>query len=236
MVIFELLGRFAHFRKFYTNSSSLSYSIPPRTTIQGMIAALLGYGRDSYYELLDVDNLHIAIRKVGRTRKIMQSVNYMKVTSPGDLNRPKEHTQIPFEIISGEDNIRYRIYVTHEEETIGENIYRRVSENRPVFPLYFGSAPFSCHIEYIDKMEWAWNESDRYEPISTVLQSDKIRKVDIANLEGNLIKERMPRDFGENRIIKEVTTYIYDEKGGSIPAKIDGRYAKLANGENILFL
>ncbi|KPA09783.1 CRISPR-associated protein Cas5 domain protein, partial [Candidatus Magnetomorum sp. HK-1] len=34
---FRLNGRFAHFRKFYTNSSSLSYFVPPRTAIIGML-------------------------------------------------------------------------------------------------------------------------------------------------------------------------------------------------------
>lgn len=65
IIIFELWGKFAHFRKFYTNSSSLSYSVPPRTTIEGIIAAILGYERDSYYEKFNPDNLYVAVRKVG---------------------------------------------------------------------------------------------------------------------------------------------------------------------------
>lgn len=81
MIIFDLYGRFAHFRKFYTNSSSLSYSVPPRTTIEGIIAALLGYERDSYYDLLDVDKLNVAVRKIGESRKVMQSLNYIKADS-----------------------------------------------------------------------------------------------------------------------------------------------------------
>ena len=44
-VIFDIEGKFAHFRKIYTNSSSLSYLVPPRTTVQGIIAAMLGYER-----------------------------------------------------------------------------------------------------------------------------------------------------------------------------------------------
>ena len=236
MIIFELWGKFAHFRKFYTNSSSLSYSVPPRTTIEGIIAALLGYDRDSYYELLNADNLHVAVKKMGRSRKIMQSINYMKATSSGELNSPKEHTQIPFELLVGDNNIRYRFYVTHEDEEVLEVIYERISRNRPVFPLYFGSAPFSCYIDYIDKLEWEWSQSDEYESISTVINNDKIQEIDIKNSRGYLIKERMPRDFNQDRVIKEVTTYIYEEEGKLLRAKIDGKYVKLSNGENIVFL
>ncbi|SHD77701.1 type I-B CRISPR-associated protein Cas5b [Schnuerera ultunensis] len=236
IVIFELWGKFAHFRKFYTNSSSLSYSVPPRTTIEGIIAALLGYERDSYYEILDAANLHVAVRKMGRTRKVMQSINYMKATSSGELNSPKEHTQIPFELLVGYNNIRYRFYITHEDKEILDEISKRIMKNRPVFPLYFGSAPFSCYIDFIDKLEWIWNESNEYVPISTVLNNDKIQDIDINNMEGYLIKERMPRDFGEDRTIEEVTTYIYEDEGKFLKAKIDGKYARLSNGENIVFL
>ncbi|MEY8304157.1 type I-B CRISPR-associated protein Cas5b [Anaerosalibacter bizertensis] len=236
MVIFDLWGKFAHFRKFYTNSSSLSYSVPPRTTIEGLIAAILGYERDSYYELLNANNMHVAVRKMGKTRKVMQSVNYMKATSSGEINSPKDHTQIPFELLMGDNNIRYRFYITHEDKKVLATIEERISENRPVFPLYFGSAPFGCYIDYIDILEWSWDESNKYETIYTVINNDKIQEIDIKNIEGYLIKERMPRDFGEGRIIKEVTTYIYEEEGKPLRAKIDGKYAKLSNGESIVFL
>jgi len=236
MIIFELWGKFAHFRKFYTNSSSLSYSVPPRTTIEGIIAAILGYKRDSYYEKLNADNLYIAVRKMGNTRKIVQSLNYVKATSTGELNWPKEHTQIPFELVVGEGNVGYRFYVTHRDKNIRELIHARVSNNNPVYPPYFGSAPFSCFINYVGAEEWVWDESDEYKTVHTVLNSEKIKELDLKNVERNLIRERMPRDFGKDRVIKEVTTYIYDETGKPLRVKINNKYAKLSNGENIVFL
>ena len=236
MVIFDLWGKFAHFRKFYTNSSSLSYSIPPRTTIEGMIGALLGYERDSYYKILNSDNLHLAIKKLGKTRKIMQSLNYIKATSSGELISPKSHTQIPFELIAGDENIRYRFYVVHEDEKIMSEIIERISKNRPVYPLCFGRAPFSCYINYIDEVEFNLDKSNEYEVVCTVIKSDKIEQINIEKIEGSLIKERMPRDFKENRIIEDVTTYIYEAEGKPLEVKINGEYIKLSNGENIVFL
>ncbi|SHI17190.1 type I-B CRISPR-associated protein Cas5b [Sporanaerobacter acetigenes] len=236
MIIFDLYGRFAHFRKFYTNSSSLSYSVPPRTTIEGIIAALLGYERDSYYDLLDVDKLNVAVRKIGESRKVMQSLNYIKADSPGKLNFPKEHTQIPFEILTADKNIRYRLYVNHENVDVLKEIEERTMQNRPVFPLYFGSAPFSCYIEYVDKAEWNWSTSDQYKIISSVINSEKVEEIDIESVEGSLLKERMPRSFGENRTIKEVTTYVYEESGQPLKVKFSEKYCELSNGENIIFL
>ncbi|MBC7076121.1 MAG: CRISPR-associated protein Cas5, partial [Syntrophomonadaceae bacterium] len=74
VLIFDIKGRFAHFRKIYTNSSSLSYTLPPRTTVMGMIAAILGRERDTYYEEFNSQNMDIAVQKINPTRKIMQSL------------------------------------------------------------------------------------------------------------------------------------------------------------------
>jgi len=236
IIVFDVYGKFAHFRKFYTNSSSLTYSVPPRTTIEGMIAGILGYERDSYYDVLAADRLNIAVKKMGPTRKIMQSLNYIKADSPGKLNYPTEHTQIPFEILTGDKNVRYRIYLHHIEEKLHHKIKERIINNRPVFPLYFGCAPFSCYMEFVGEYEGEWSSSSEYTAITTVIDTSKISKINIQNIEGAFMKERMARDFGNNRTIKEVCSYIYEQDGKSLDVIVDGEYCSISNGENILFL
>lgn len=236
LIVFELWGKFAHFRKFYTNSSSLSYSIPPRTTAGGILAAILGLERDSYYEEFNSENLFIGVRKLTSTRKIMQSLNYIRATTGGELNYPKSHTQIPFELVMGDNNVGYRFYVTHKDEKIRQDINRRLSNNKPVYPPYFGSATFNCSINYIGQYGWEWTESNQYKDFYTAIDSNRIDRLDLTSTEGRLIKERMPKDFGKDRIIKDVTTYIYNEDGKAIRAKFLGEYARLDNGENITFM
>jgi len=236
MVIFDLWGKFAHFRKFYTNSSSLTYSVPPRTTVEGMIAALLGYERDTYYEKLNAENLYVAVRKMSKTKKIMQSVNYIKATTTSELHFPKQHTQVPFELLVGDSKIRYRFYIIHKDENIFKEIKERLFDKTPVFPLYFGSAPFSCYIDYVGEVNWDWVISDEFQDIYSVMPSHKIKEIDIKNIKGYLLKERMPRDFAIDRTIKEVTTYVYEDMGQPLKVKINGEFVKLSNGENIVFM
>ena len=61
VLIFDLSGKMAHFRKYYTNSSSLTYYFPPRTVIIGLIAGLIGKERDSYYEIFSKDKAYVGI-------------------------------------------------------------------------------------------------------------------------------------------------------------------------------
>jgi CRISPR-associated protein, Cas5h family len=78
ILIFDLVGMFAHFRKFYTNSSSLSYAFPPRTVITGLLAGILGYERDKYYEEFSSENCSVGLAIKNPIRKLVQTVNYIR--------------------------------------------------------------------------------------------------------------------------------------------------------------
>ncbi|MFQ6061523.1 MAG: CRISPR-associated protein Cas5, partial [Thermoplasmata archaeon] len=78
MLIFDIRGRMAHFRKFYTNSSSLSYDFPPRTVICGLIAGILGMPKDSYYEDFSLNRCRIGVAIGSPLRKIVQTVNFIR--------------------------------------------------------------------------------------------------------------------------------------------------------------
>lgn len=236
VIVFDIYGKFAHFRKFYTNSSSLTYGVPPRTTITGIIAAILGLERDSYYDKFSSSRLKLAVRKLTATRKLLQTLNYMKATSMSELANPKDHTQVPFEILTGEDNIGFRIYLTYDDVNLLNEIETRIISNRLVFPPYLGSANFGCTISYKDTLDAMFMENKNYISINTVIRSDSIEEIDILSYSGRLIKERMPVDFYKDRIIKEVTTYIYDDEGKSIDVKIKNKLVKLSNGEHITFM
>lgn len=244
ILIFDIKGYAAHFRKFYTNSSSLSYSVPPRTTISGIIAAILGLKRDTYYDDLNAENVDIAIRKNNKTRKLLQSVNYMKITSNKHFEFPENHTQIPFEIILGEEGcISYRIYFsTHNQEIMNE-LEKRLQKKKYYYSPSLGSLPFNCSIDYIGKVEGEVKE-DKETFISSVIPASKIadrgiKIEDIDEEEVIIVKERMCRDFKKQREIKSVESYIYDENANKLPVKLKNNYIRLKYSdieENILFM
>ena len=112
ILAFDLTGPMAHFRKYFTNSSSLSYEFPPRTTVIGIVAGILGLERDSYYEDFGMRKCRIAVKIKEPTRSIQRTVNYISVKNVNELNGSAGHTQIPLEIVLPKDinkDIRYKI-------------------------------------------------------------------------------------------------------------------------------
>jgi len=94
VLTFELCGKIAHFRKFYSNASSLSYTIPPRTTILGIIASILELPRDSYYSSeteYNIDDLLIGVGVNNSFKKVFQKMNYLLIKDvPKTDKLPKE--------------------------------------------------------------------------------------------------------------------------------------------------
>lgn len=235
-IAFDIWGRFAHFRKFYTNSSSLTYGIPPRTTVAGLVAAILGYERDSYYEKFNTDNFMVAVEKLSRTKKILQTLNYTRATSIRELILAKDHTQVPFEVLSGSDNVKFRIYINHKDDLISDEIERRLKNKLFIYPPYLGSASFGCNIEYLGTFGFEEVEIKDYISIDSVIKTDDIEDIRIESYKGKLIKERMPADFSKGRKINRVNSYIYDDMGKGLEVKFNDKIIRLSNDKYITIM
>lgn len=240
VLVFDISGRMAHFRKFYTNSSSLSYSIPPRTTLEGLIAAILGLERDSYYDDMSSDKLNIGVKLLQPIKRIMQSLNYRKATGSKALITPEGPTQIPFEILTSDNGVSYRIYVSCKDESIMKELERRIREHKYVYPPYLGAAPFNCRIEYVGLFHAQEVELEDFCEISTVVSQMCIadRGIRLEDEEISLIKEKMPRDFEPERRVKKAEGYIFEQNGKPLSIKVKKGLFKLDNDEKeyIMFL
>jgi CRISPR-associated protein Cas5h len=241
-VVFDIEGRFAHFRKFYTNSSSLSYSLPPRTTVEGLIASFLGYERDSYYVKMSSEKLHIAVKKNLPTRSITQTLNYIKAISVSKINAPDEHTQIPFEVITGCDDeykVSYRVYAASDEDYMDE-LQDRLVQNKFVYPPSLGTVFFQGSVENVRLCEIFPEEKDGYVKISSAISAEEIEEIKFG--EYQLVKERMPRDFGTDRQVKKSGSYIFDQRGKKLEVKLKGGFYsvricdEIDEKENIVFM
>ena len=68
LLVFEIEGVFAHFRKGYTTTSPLTYDFPPRTVLIGMLGAMLGFDEDTYVENFPLEKCRVGIRILNDTR------------------------------------------------------------------------------------------------------------------------------------------------------------------------
>lgn len=232
VLIFDVRGPMAHFRKYYTNSSSLSYLFPPRTVVTGLIAGLLGlpseiYAKEDeepYYERFDCDRSLVAVSVRTKVKRLMQMVNYSFTKTDGKIVDFSKHTQIPLEILLPEEgnDITYRVYFYHENENHkGDKIYdelkQRLEEQRFVFPPYMGITEFLASIEYID--EGTVSKNPKQEVVNSVC---KLKEVELDFSGDNLqyLTEKMPTGFLNDRTPKQAEEYVLEVKGGVMKVKL----------------
>ena len=203
LLIFDIMGPFAHFRKYYTNASSLSYGIPPRTVIAGIIAGILGIERDNYYDIFAVHNTKIAVSLRSGFRRMMQKINYYNI----EMKNKSLRYQVPVEILVPQDKdgeVKYRIYFYNE--TYLDSLYQRLRDKRYFFNPYLGLSEFLADIDLVDYTGEGGSRTsiepvipgEHEIPVSTCFKKNCVKEFKFKNTgETDLqyMVERMPVNF-----------------------------------------
>jgi CRISPR-associated protein Cas5h len=161
ILCFKISGRFAHFRKFYTNASSLSYLIPPRTVMIGMLGSILKLPRDSYYDLFNEDDCKIsaAISPTAVIKKTTQSINmlhldyYKKFLVSGKTGFKSMHSPCKVELlISTPGNfIEYLAFVAVPSgSSFFPELEKKLKQQDRGFGIYLGQRPFRAYAQYLE--------------------------------------------------------------------------------------
>lgn len=80
---FSISGPWGHFRRIDGNTVKTTYRIIPRTTVAGIIAAMMGLDRDSYYDLFEAESSAIAIQPTSVVRTMNLPVNNLTTSKEG---------------------------------------------------------------------------------------------------------------------------------------------------------
>ena len=255
IISFDIEGKFAHFRKFSGNNTALSYSIPPRTTIIGILAAMVGEEKDSYYEKYNNENLKVGIRTLCDLKKSFHRLNFLKVTSREDFSGKNGRVQTPFEVVSGydlrSDNVVYRIYLASGSDPSLFNEVRACLEtNNRKYALNLGTANFSAFVSRVNFISGAQKKeaNDDWLEIHSACNSDQVSEIkfpDNAAFKFNHIEEElMPADFVANndREVYRMNRVLFTTTQFPINAKLTGTYYEIPKDddtsiiENIQFL
>lgn len=220
VAVFDLTGPVAHFRKYYTNSSSLTYGFPPRTVLMGIIAAVLGMERDSYYKPLDRGRFGVAVKVP--ERRLMQTVNYTR-TKKEDLGVIRKcglvpGTQIPLELLLPEGahpRLRFRVFFNHPDRELLAETARRLQERRSYYPLYLGLTECPAMFEFRGLFKpGECRRLPRGTPVSltSVLNTALLQKLVLnGSAPGRIFRERAPHSFGEGRRLRPPASLLYTQ-------------------------
>ncbi|MHA1126611.1 MAG: type I-B CRISPR-associated protein Cas5b [Candidatus Heimdallarchaeota archaeon] len=202
-VVFELSGKYAHFKVPESTRGNFTFPFPPRTALMGLIAGILGIQRNSYWqENLPFYSAKIAVEILSTVVKNSLKVNYTQTKTttslrklgvpitlliPKDPGNPKSRgfiSQFKLDLLK---DVHYRIYVSINNEELHKQLEKRLQEKKYVYPPYFGHVNFFANLDYLGNFEAKYLSAGEHPIDGLIAASSLMDENDLLYQSGRLI-------------------------------------------------
>jgi CRISPR-associated protein Cas5h len=234
IVAFNLWGDYAHFRKYYTTTSPLTFSLPPRTALMGIIGAICGLKKESYLAALAHESIGVAVSLINPVAKVRIAENLINTKiAPLMARIPSQsgHIQVRFELLK---NPCYRVYVSLKDAALQSTLKEMLAAHRCVYTPYLGISELIANFCFIGEYEAEAITPDDYVNIRSAVNSDAIRDLSIE--EGKeYFSEVVPCDMADDRVVTRFSKIVYERTAQPIRAMVT-ECLDIGTGEYLAFL
>lgn len=239
VLVFDVWGDYAHFRKNYSTSSPLTYSFPPRTALSGLIGAITGLDKEAYFRHFYKDKAWIGCRIIQPVKKVRISENLIdtkkskirvNAKSKTMILRVNNRFRVRFELVKAP---KYRIYFSYSDEQFFEKLRDLLANHQSVYTPCLGLSQHLCNFQFVGEFGLKKCGED-FQFIDSVIPSKSILKVDFQEKK-KYFSEVLPNEMGEGREVTEYSEVLYESDGLKIRARVRELW-EAENGERIVFL
>ncbi len=230
VLCFELFGDYAQFRKFFTNMSPLSFSIPPKTVLMGIIGAMLGVDKAENPEYFTPQDSFLALRLINPVKKTRIAHNYLKATSMRQVYDFKEHKPTNVEFLK---DVRYRLYFSCQDEEKYQKLKSKLQQHHSHYTISLGISGCLANYEYLGEYELELLEPKTDTLLHSVIPTDSIEEL-IIDEPLNLQKVVMPTFMNNDREVQSYDEVLFEQNGKPISIKIKEAYYKVKTLNDVI--
>ncbi len=243
ILVLNIWGNYAHFRRGYTTTSPTTFSFPSRTSLSGLVSAILGLPNEktdpenSYYQFFRKENSAFALKILNPIKKRRININLIDTKDHVNplyfkLGIFKGRTLIPFEFIK---DPKYRVYVWLKEEKLYKDLKEMLENHKSTYTPCLGISECIANFEF--KGEFVGETAPDKKPVNESIEIDSIIKQD-KNIKIKVESKkygtaRMPLFMNKNREVEEYATFVYETEGNPITIE-KGVFYKVGS-ENVIF-
>ena len=250
ILIFDISSEYGHFRKYNTTTSPLTYSIPTRTAIAGVLGAILGMEReiaDGVYpegaipvqEYFGKANCEIAVQILHSIKKENVAINLINTAGAREhfYNLTKAgRTQIEFELLK---EPKFRVFLAIKDQDTLNRLAERIRLKKHHFSPYLGLAQFTATVDFVEVTmaePVQSNGSEFVEFITAVNLSKVIGEPPVEfDYSSMYSANNMPMEMNRIREVQEYSEVLIEKNGQPVKARVK-EYHRVNNYGNILFL
>lgn len=232
IIVFKLWGDYAHFKKFYTTTSPLTFEFPPPPTLFGIISAIIGLDKTEYLNhFQNPADFNLAVRIVNPIKKVRWTENL--IDTKQHFWRIKNRTQIRTEFLK---DPAYLVYFSHNDPSICELLKTNLQKHRSVYSVCLGLSELLANFEYVRETEVKPVSSSEEVNLITVLPvSYLVDDISISfDVNREIFKVNYPILMQSNRIVNKREDILFERNGKPIGCKLK-QYWETGLGEKIVF-
>ena len=239
VVVFDLWGDYGHFRRFFTTSSPLTYSVPPPTAVRGIVGALLGLDKREYIQA--TADLAVGVRLLAPVKRVRWGHNliFTKGTTgefdPTLLRTRKGNvqgavrTQIKVEYLK---DPRFRLYLgvdANDGSPLLEALEALLQAHRTHYTLSLGLSELLADFAYVGTYQ-----ADPLPPgvheVTTVFPTDVLEGLEELRAGLRIAKDRMPIYLAPDRTPLLYQDVVVEMHGRPLRVRVKAAY-RLDSGE-----
>lgn len=229
-IVFDLWGKYAHFKKIYVTTSALSYAIPFKTSIYGIVGAILGLENSSnnYLNHFKEGVCQIGIQVINPIR--LQRININLSPTPGPIKDNRKPTLMEFVT-----EPHYRIYMHHSDELLMTNLKESLKNKHSVYNPVLGLANCLANFKYIGESKLKLSSGEIV--IHTIIPKSDLVSFDQHFWVNNSIhiqeQDMYPLEMNVLREVTKRESILFDLNGKPIKVVSKKHYEMNLNGNII---
>ncbi len=237
VLIFDIFGPYAHFKKIYATTSALTYAIPPKTALYGYVGAVLGLEKagNAYLNRFAGKTCLMGIGL--RNPVVMQrlATNLQPGIGQMKINGNRKPTMIEYVV-----NPHYRIYFTHEDSGLLDRLRDALVAHRSVYTPTLGLGSLLSNFEFVAEADAEKQQTSEAVRVATVIPRRKFVRFGpdtFTGEGGNEIVEQSlySIEMDTERNVTERDDVLYDRRGKAISAVVTDHYVLSDHERIILF-
>ena len=235
IIVFDIWGRYAHFKKIYVTTSALSYAVPFKTSVYGIVGAILGLEKEGnkYLDSFDQENCKIAIQVVNPIK--IQRLNINLSVEPGPIKGNRKPTMMEYVT-----NPYYRIYFWHSDQSLMDDLLQHLKNKTSVYTPVLGLAHCLANFSLVGFYDLKSFEST--EVIHSVIPKSQVVDIDSQYWEENEVhiqeQDMYPLEMNTKREVTKRDSILFDINGKAVKAKVKNAFQVSMNNKpsNIILM
>lgn len=250
VLVFDIWGDFAHFKKIYATTTAVTYLVPTKTAVYGYIGAIIGLQKFDNEYLSSFANksclIGISLRGSIALKEEFEEVREdgdqvlmrrMGVNLRAELGRRKEGSPPKPTLTEYVYRPKYRLYIHLKDATLHNLLKNKLENHQAVYTPTLGLAGLISNFQIIGEFETQPQTPDKALPIHSIIPKKQFQAFENSMFDDEqefyIVEQSMYAvEMDVERNVTERDDILFERTGRPVLAKVKQYYR--INGSNIV--